>query len=138
MISFNYDRGSIGCAFNQITDKQINPGYQVWSVYRYLYDIAQSANQNGNADWGSPKTQLEQCSNIIQTKLKYILNGNFSWLNDYLKKQKREAQLSLFVLDLNRDHPFHKKFWAGDLSWMTDAEKYVRDNNITLPDSPWS
>ncbi len=51
--------------------------------------------------------------------LKNILNGDFSWLKDFLKKQEREDKLSSFVIrKLGMDNPISKKFWGGDISWQ--------------------
>ncbi|MDF2432688.1 MAG: hypothetical protein JWP44_2319 [Mucilaginibacter sp.] len=136
-ITLYYDRGVISCAFKQITDKELDPAYEVWPVYRYLYHIEQLGKRDDSADWGSPKQQLVESSNIIQTKLKNILIGDFSWLDGYLKKEKREGQLTLFVFDLDQNHPFKIKFWKGDPSWRADVEKYLLDNNIVLLDTKW-
>jgi len=135
-LKFSYDRGDIGCAFKQHIEA--NNQYMVSSVYKFLYpeQVYTEGNEQENA-WDS-KVQLSRYSKIINAKLKNILNGDFSWINEYLKKDKRNGQLSLFVLGLGSEHPITKKFFGGDRSWESDAEQYIALNNIILPDNKWN
>lgn len=128
-IRFTYDRGDISCQFKQISEPRDSPGYSVWAVYKFLWPLKEAADKSERTY--DAKLQLVQNSNMIKN-MKNVLNGDFSWLKDFAKKQEREDKISLFIIDLSLDNPISKKFWGGDASWQQDIEKYLNENNISL------
>jgi hypothetical protein len=135
IIRIIYDRGELGCMFKEISDEEINPGYEVWSVYRLLYPTREPVLKQSNGDWGPPKEILTAYSEIIQSEFTNILNGDFSWVPDYGIDQNKEARLMVFVLGLERTHPIFKKFLSGDTTWRIDAENHLAQNTTKPRDA---
>jgi hypothetical protein len=129
-IRITYDRGDISCQFKQISEPKDTPGYSIWAVYKFLCPLKEAADKSERTY--NAKLQLVENSNMVKN-LKNVLNGDFSWLKDFIKKQERENKISSFVIsNLNMDNPISKKFWSGDVSWQQDIEKYLHENNINL------
>lgn len=128
-ILFGYDRGETGCHFIPKTGQQFNPGYRVDLVYKFLYPSG-GISDMGTSDYYDPKVQLSWYASIIQNDLKNVLNGDFTWLNDYIIKKDMHGYLTALALCLDNNHPIHKKFVNGDPTWWADAKKYAVDNNF--------
>ncbi|MDP9077574.1 MAG: hypothetical protein M3O71_09150 [Bacteroidota bacterium] len=128
-IRFTYDRGETGCAFIPKTSQLFNPSYRVDFVYKFLYPFG-GFSDLVTSNYYDPKIQLSWYASIIQNDLKNVLNGDFSWLNDYIIKEDMHGYLTELALCLASNHPIHKKFVNGDPTWMADAKKYALDNNF--------
>lgn len=129
VIRIAYDRGDISCQFKQISEPRDSPGYSVWAVYKFLRP-SQAAVDKSERIYDA-KLQLVENSNMV-TNLKNVLNGDFSWLKDFLKKQEKENKIVDFILHLDYHNPIASKFWRGDPSWQNDIEKYLMENKIEL------
>lgn len=128
-IRITYDRGDITCDFKQISEYQNSPGYGVWAVCKFLYPLKAVSKKSERIY--DAKLQLVENSNIVKD-LRNVLNGDFSWLKDFVKGRERENKILNFILHLDYNHPISIKFWVGDLSWQQDVEKYLNDNHIIL------
>lgn len=128
-IRFNYDRGDISCDFKQVSEYQNSPGYGVWAVYKFLFPLKEAAGKSERIY--DARLQLVEYSGIVRN-LKNVLSGDFSWLKGFVKEREKENKVLNFVLHLDYNNPIKKKFWAGDLSWQQDVEKYLTENNIIL------
>ena len=126
-IRFTYDRGDVSCHFKQPSEYKDSPGYNVWAVSKFLYSTKESSKIIFDA-----RSQLFEYLDIIQSKLKNVLRGDFSWLTDFTKEKERENKILDFVLGLDNDNLIKKKFWKGDLSWQEDIDRYLNENNIKL------
>jgi len=129
VIRIAYDRGDISCQFKQISEPRDSPGYSVWAVYKFIWPLKEAADKSERTY--DAKLQLVENANMVKN-LKNVLNGDFSWLKDFLKKQEKENKMLDFILHLDYNNPIKQKFWAGDLSWQEDIEKYLDENNINL------
>ncbi len=71
---------------------------------------------------GSITTQLNEYCHLLETELKMVNTGDFSWVNNYLEL---ETNLSRFIKVLGvsfTNHPAYKKFIKGDESWKSDLD----------------
>lgn len=127
-LRFTYDRGETGCAFKQ-KNQRFNPGYQVDFVCQFLHPFDRISDER-TTDYYNPDLVLAWYASIIQNDLKNVLQGDFSWLNDYILKKDMHRYLGFLALSLEYDHPIHRKFIKGDATWYADAENYAFDNNL--------
>jgi len=129
-IRFGYDRGDTVCQFKQVTESYSSPGYSVLAVFKSLCPTKEASNKHERIY--DARLQLLEYANMVRN-LKSVLNGDFSWLKEFIEKQEREDKLSLFVVSkLDMNNPISKKFWSGDMSWQQDLESYLRENNLSL------
>lgn len=129
-IKFGYDRGDTVCQFKQVAESYDTPGYSVLAVFKFLSPSKEAFSKHERIY--DPRLQLIEYANMVRD-LKNVLNGDFSWLKDFIERQEREDKLSLFVIgNLSMDNPILKKFWSGDISWKQDIENYLRENNLSL------
>ena len=128
-LRFTYDRGDINCDFKHANEYQDSPGYSVEAVYKFLFPLKEATGKSGRIY--DAKLQLMGLSHTIE-HLKNVLNGDFSWLNDFVNRRDRENRVFQFVLSLGYNNPIQQKLWAGDLSWQQDIQKYLDENNIIL------
>jgi hypothetical protein len=129
IIRITYDRGDISCQFKQISEFRDSPGYSVWAVYKFLWPDKEAAEKSDRIY--DPKLQLIENSNMVKN-MKNVFNGDFSWLNNFIKLEERDNKIFDFVMHFDCDNPIKKKIWDGDASWQEDIEKYLHDNNINL------
>jgi hypothetical protein len=118
--------------FSSKTEKQYynSTGCGVWHVFRYLYP---NNNTIGNDERiYDAKLQLFDYAKLINNHLKHVIEGDFSWLEGYLKECAKENKLFMYVLSLDNDHPLSKRFWSLNGTWQEETERYLKDNNITL------
>lgn len=127
-LRFIYDRGETCCAFEQKNQK-LNHGYQVDFVCRFLHPFDRISDE-GTSNYYDAKIQLSWYASIIQNDLKNVIQGDFSWLNEYIKKKDMHGFLISLTFSLEKGHPLRKKFDRNDETWQPDAEKYAFDNNF--------
>jgi hypothetical protein len=134
-LRFTFDRGDISCQFKHQYGDPKAPGFDVISLYRFLYPIRKhKTDTEPNYNY---KYQLSGLLEIIQKHFKNVMNGDFSWLTAFLEHENSESKLSRFVLtQLSSDHPIAQKFWGADETWKDDLKQYLLDNNLKIQDLP--
>ncbi|SRR6266536_2630266 len=130
LLKFTYDRGEVACNIKQPGDATETAGYNVLSVYRFLYPDDTTYNKK---DWGTPHEQLSEYADALSGKLKNILMGDFSWEGKYASRQNQLSKMIKFVRNnLDRTDPIYQKFYNDDVGWINDLKSYLEENNISL------
>ncbi len=83
-LRFAYDRGDIAYFFLKILVNLFDSEYHVYSIYKYLFPYEKPISLNDKGDWNTKK-QLRSCAINIESKLKFIFNGDFTWVDGYLE-----------------------------------------------------
>lgn len=78
---FNYDRGETYCAFKP-TMTESSTTYPVDFVYKFLHPDKLLSNRSVD-DYYNPQLRLTDFANMIESGMKQILNGDFSWVESY-------------------------------------------------------
>jgi len=130
-IKFTYDRGDVSCAFLRRSDSLYDYGYLVGSVFRYLHP--DKIHDNDSVREYDRRKQIFDYAKVINDHLKNVLEGDFTWLDGFLKNQDEWNKPLDFVLrNLPYEHPISKKLWSGDQSWRNDLQQYLNQNNIKI------
>jgi hypothetical protein len=80
-----------------------------------------------------PRLILLEYAEILRTKLKNVIQGDFSWLSGFLKEEERTNKMIGFIWNqADKNSSIYIKFKNGDISWQKDLEEYLLKNNITL------
>ena len=127
ILKFTFDRGDVFCEFKKTSDDIHTLGYGVFEVLKFLYSTVKI---NISYD---PRLQLLEYAKMISENLKNVLNGDFSWLNEFLKSESEFNKIVSYIFkNLNYHHPISGKMRIGDMSWKQDFQKYTQENNIEL------
>ncbi len=129
ILRFTYDRGDVSCNIRQVLS--VDPyGDGVFPILRYLSPKDETFGKEKLYD---PRLILFEYAEILRTKLKNVIQGDFSWLGGFLKQKERTSKLIGFIWDTaDKNSPIYIKFKNGDMSWQKDLEEYLLKNNITL------
>ncbi|WP_439698120.1 hypothetical protein ACFGVS_07640 [Mucilaginibacter sp. AW1-7] len=127
ILKFTFDRGDVFCEFKKTSDDIHTLGYGVFPVLKFLHSAVKI---NISYD---PGLQLLEYAKVISEHLKNVLNGDFSWLNEFLNSESELNKIMGYILEnLSYHHPISKKMRSGDESWKQDFQKYIQENNIEL------
>ncbi len=64
--------------------------------------------------------QLQNYARILQEKLPYILNGDFSWVIKYKAFEELSKRMFKKLKSLEKNNPIYVKYLANDQSWKMD------------------
>jgi hypothetical protein len=121
IILFTVDRGDLSVAFQ-------NPelaGHEEFDVSRMLDLLVSKPPEFPKI---TPETNkvlvlLEYYYNIIDKHFLHVVEGDFSWIQEYREKKDEDKYLIGYVLrELDYDHPIKKKFLSRDNTWKTDLK----------------
>jgi hypothetical protein len=128
LIAISYDRGVVLCFLNKPESVAEQKGYLLWSVYKYLYP-----NDRIDTDLSEAHLQLKNLAVIAEEKLKNILLGDFSWVQDYEKDHQQLKKMVGYVnYKIDKKHSIYLKFMKNDQSWISDLKKYLVENKIDI------
>ncbi len=124
ILTFDFDGEDISCfALNPaIPEETFHVGI-IWSALRPDKEIPVQLDPNL-----SLKSQLEFYAAVLN-ELNFILQGDFSWKEQYKRYVDEESRKIALVQQLDTNHPIYQKFVNGDLSWQKDLDDYITKNN---------
>jgi hypothetical protein len=128
ILRFNFDRGDVSCSIRPVSSEVFGEG--IIPIVRYLFPNDYSIDAHKIYD---PRDQLFEYAIIIREKLANVIQGDFSWLEEFLKNEDRIRKMTGYIWDkLEKNDPIYIKFTKGDQTWQSDLEAYLLQNNIQL------
>lgn len=112
VLRFTFDRGDISCNIKQFQSKDPY-GYGIYPILRYLFKDDKFLSKGKIYD---SQLQLIEYADIIDSKLKSLLKGDFSWLDGYLASNEKLNKMIAFIWNnIDKSAPIYIKFKAGDM-----------------------
>ncbi|MET0393315.1 MAG: hypothetical protein ABW019_09245 [Chitinophagaceae bacterium] len=127
IIRFTYDIGEVGCVFiNPRTNT--NAVYPAYSVLEYLFPTDKENFRS--ADW-DVDVQVHHFFRLIESRLRNVLNGDFSWTEAYQNNSRLISSRIAFVMNnFTHSHSIVQKFWNADPSWESDLDAYLLNHGL--------
>lgn len=124
---FTVDYSNFDLIINSTKDESFN--YNIRIIYLVLIGKSFDTNfpfTNGEED--RLKMQLKEFLNFLNSNLKGIADGDFSWSQSYLKYFEKEKTIHKILWDLDVNSSIYQKFQSGDLTWKDDIIKLSNIN----------
>jgi len=118
-LTFDLDRMNLQC--NLINIKDLSE-YSILKIVSILHPEKQIKffTNEVNETRTSVVDYLNFLNDIIEKYLTNVLDGDFTWSDQYITKAKEESTMIKRVLDLEPSDIIYQKFWKGDESWKDD------------------
>ncbi|HMH33196.1 MAG TPA: hypothetical protein VK543_09220 [Puia sp.] len=129
ILRFTFDRGDVACNIRKVGSPELTEE-GVFPILSYLFP---EFNDSDDEKIYDARLQLFKYAEIIASKLKNVIQGDFSWLKGYIEEKNKFEKLIHFVWnDLDKNSSIYKKFAAGDVAWIKDLKEFLQKNDINL------
>lgn len=94
--------------------------------------IYEALTGNPMIDWMGGANQIEYYANrnkynanALMITLNIVFNGDFSWIDEYLRLEKEENVLFQELINLENNHPLKKMYWKRPANWKAKMRQYL-------------